>query len=63
MSKNSKNTSLTSQATTKKTEHDETLVLLLEQNLNLKLAQSAQHKDLPLEKIILEILSKRFRKS
>jgi hypothetical protein len=44
-----------------KNEPDVTLELLLEEDLNRKLGQSARHKEVPLEKIILKILTKRFK--
>lgn len=46
-----------------KNEPDVSLELFLEQNLNQKLDQSARHQEIPLEKIILKILTKRFKKS
>ena len=45
-----------------KSEPDVTLELLLEEDLNRKLDQSAHRKEISLEKIILKILTKRFEK-
>lgn len=47
--------------TIEKIEPDVSLELLLEEDLNQKLDQSAKRKKVPLEKIILKILTNRFK--
>jgi len=62
MQKKVKHPVLNNSSPVKNIETDVPLELLLEQDLDRKLKQIAQHKEVSVEKIILETLSKRFVK-
>lgn len=63
MRKKEKHPSTAKSPSVGKNEPDASLELLLDQDLNQQLAQTARRQEIPLEKIILEILTERFKKS